>query len=443
MRRLLLLPLFALWVVGHSLPGVRAAAPSDDAPVAIIAQAPLPPTKLPAVDATALSLETFEGIALANNPTLAQAASRVQAAQGRWVQEGLYPNPTVGYKGDEMGDAGTAGMQGAFVRQEFVTGQKRRLSQSVAGHEVSRLQHACQAQRLRVLTDVRVAFIDLLAAQQAVELNRELTRLGGETAQTAERLFQANEVSRIDQLQAEIEAASAQVRLTDAENRYASAWRRLAAVIGQPDMAMAAVAGRLDEPPPVIEWETALSQLLGCSPELAEAQAGVQAARCALARQQAERMPNVELQTDVMHHNATQENLASVEVAIPLPVFNRNQGNICRALGELRAAEQDVRRVELSLRSRLATVFQRYTSASNQSRQYLTAILPRARTSLGLVQTGYRQGELNYLTVLTAQRTYFQAHLAYLEGLRDLHAAAAEMNGLLLTGGLETSDSRL
>ena len=82
---------------------------------------PLPPNSQ--AEST-LTLETLEGLALANNPALAKAEAQVRAIRGKWLQSGLYPNPVLGYSGDEMGDSGTAGKQGAFVTQEIVTAGK-------------------------------------------------------------------------------------------------------------------------------------------------------------------------------------------------------------------------------------------------------------------------------------------------------------------------------
>ncbi|MEN6495687.1 MAG: TolC family protein, partial [Thermoguttaceae bacterium] len=67
-----------------------------------------------------VTLEELEQLATAHNPTLVQLAMRIRAAQGEQLQAGLYPNPIVGYLGEEMGQDGQAGKQGAFFAQEFV-----------------------------------------------------------------------------------------------------------------------------------------------------------------------------------------------------------------------------------------------------------------------------------------------------------------------------------
>jgi cobalt-zinc-cadmium efflux system outer membrane protein len=85
---------------------------------------------------TALSLGDLEQKALQGNPTLAQAAAAVDASRGKALQAGLYPNPTIGYVGEQIGIAGTAGeLQGAFVQQTIVTAGKLRLSRAKYNQE--------------------------------------------------------------------------------------------------------------------------------------------------------------------------------------------------------------------------------------------------------------------------------------------------------------------
>jgi cobalt-zinc-cadmium efflux system outer membrane protein len=100
------------------------------------------------------------------------------------------------------------------------------------------------------------------------------------------------------------------------------------------------------------------------------------------------------------------------------------------------AAENEVQRLELQLRNRLAAAFQRYENARQQVEKYSKNVLPTAKESLDLVVAGYRQGEFPYLTLLTAQRTYFRVSLRYLESLRDLRASTVAIDGLMLSGGL-------
>jgi cobalt-zinc-cadmium efflux system outer membrane protein len=194
------------------------------------------------------------------------------------------------------------------------------------------------------------------------------------------------------------------------------------------------------------DWEETLHRLLAESPQLAGAQAGVVRAQAALSRECAGRIPNVDLLAGPQFDNATGYTVVNVQLGVPLPIYNRNQGNIRKAQAELTAAQHEVGRVQLALQQRLAAVFEQYATAHQLVEKYTGDILPNAQESLKLVTSGYRQGEFSYLMLLMAQRTYFQNSIAYLDVLRELRASATAIEGNLLSDSLqagETSDGDL
>ncbi len=431
MNRRLRLTIIMATLIGVST--VVAAAERQTAAIQPVNLDEIVPAPLP----LAMTLADLEQIALVNNPTLGQAGARVRALQGKQVQVGLYPNPVIGYLGDEMGNEGTAGQQGGFLRQEFVTNGKRGLSRAAVGHEVSQAECAMQVQRWRVLNDVRAGGYEVMIAQRTVELNDQLVRIGETSMKVAEKMYAGKEVGKVDVLQARVEANSTKIQLDNARNQYMAAWRKLAVVIGMPDMEPKPLADELEKEFPELTWNESLTRLLAESPELAQARAGMERARSTLARECAERIPNVDLEGGVRYNNASRDTVATFVVGLPLQIYNRNQGNIAKAQAELSAAGSEVRRIELELQARLTEAFQRYTSASQQVRRYVNDILPDAKQSLDIVRIGYEQGEFGYLELLTAQRTYFRVNLAYVESLREYCINRVRIEGMLMTGGLQ------
>jgi len=140
----------------------------------------------------------------------------------------------------------------------------------------------------------------------------------------------------------------------------------------------------------------------------------------------------------VQDDRATGSSNGALQVLVPVPIWNRNQGAIQEAWGQVAAADQAVERVILALEKRLAEVFQDYQVARQQTEQYKQSILPNAEKTLQLIEQGYRSGEFSFLQLLTAQRTYFQTHLMYLDALRRLRLAESQIQGLLLTDSLAT-----
>ena len=396
-----------------------------------------------ALPPNAMALEDAERMALENHPALRRATARLDAARGRWVQVGLPPNLRVGYQGSEIGNSGLAGQQGGTVGQMFITGGKLRLNRAIASQEVRQAQQQLEAWRYRVLNEVRLRFYEVLAAQRTIELTGRLIRITEDAVKMSSELLRSQEGSQVDLLQAQVEADRVRILWNNAQNRYQSAWRSFAAAVANPQLAPLPLLGQLEPPPTQLAWEESLLRLATQSPELRVARLGVDRARWALRRAEVEPIPNLNSQAGVAYDHETQDTIVGVQLQIPLPIINRNQGGIRQARAELSAARSEVARVELDLQQRLAAAFERYTNAKNQVARYSRDILPRAQQTLDLVMRAYRQGEYGYLNVLTAQRTYFQASLAYVESLRQLRASQIAIEGLLLVDSTDPASTAL
>jgi len=396
-----------------------------------------PGEELPRLSPEGLTLADLEYMALGSNPSLARAQAEVAAARGHWVQVGLRNNPAVGYLGQQLGSGGLAEQHAFMVDQEIITGRKRQLSRAEAEQQIAIAEQQLAAQQQRVLTDVRLAFYDALLAQQRLKLAQQLLEVGLLGQRAADRLHKAGETSRVDLIQSNLEVESAQIELNKAANQHTYVWMSLSAVLGLPHLPPSTLRGDLESAPTDLRWDQTLAQLLATSPELAAAMSEVERARWGLARQRAQVIPNVRFQGAVMQDNGIGGKTDGiVQLLVPLPLFNRNQGAIAQAQAEVAAAERAIEQLELDLQNRLAPVFQRYASAANQVRRYRERILPQAEESLSLVRRGYEAGEFPYLLLLSSQRTYFNNNLQYLDSLRELRAASVEIEGLLLRDSL-------
>jgi cobalt-zinc-cadmium efflux system outer membrane protein len=149
----------------------------------------------------------------------------------------------------------------------------------------------------------------------------------------------------------------------------------------------------------------------------------------------------VTAQAIVQYDNSTDDAIAGAQVTLPLPLWNRNQGGIAKAQAELTAAQRRLNAVEQRLQHELATQFQQYEMALARADAIKGEILNRAQTNLDLATEGYRAGELGFLEFLTMQRTYFQANLEYLSALSDLSRSVQMLNGLMLAGSFEPTQS--
>lgn len=385
------------------------------------------------------SLEQLESMAFVNNPSLARAQALVEAARGNHVQVGLPPNPQVGYSGQQIGSQGLAEQDGVVVNQDFVRGNKLGLNRNIAYQDVVVAEQRLAAQQFRVKTDVRVAYFQVLIAQRQIDKTNELVALNDQAAKSTESLFKGREIAKGDVLQARLELENARLLLISARNRHAAAWQRLVAVVGLPQLPCRALAGDAYQDCGPICWGDALQRLTSGSPEIAVAMANIEKARWTYQRALAEPKPNINVQglVNVRDNGIGGRPDGAVQVTMPIPVWNRNQGAITEARFNSTAAERALEQLELSLHERLAPVFERYTSARAQVERYRTVILPTAEEALELVRKSFQGGEVGFISLLTVQRTFAQTNLAYLDALRELKTAEAEIDGLLLSGSLQ------
>ena len=391
-----------------------------------------------------LRLEDLERMAAEKNPTLAQAEASIRAAEGRRRQAGTFPNPTVGYFGEELSfrAAGETSEHGVFVEQTIPLGGKLGKSCRVFARAKDQAQAMAEAQRQRVLNSVRLLYFDALGAQRLLELRGNLARLSREAAEITKELYNVGQADRPDQLEIEIEAERAEIELLRAQNERESVWRLLGAMVGTPELKPSRLAGNLEDAAGAFDEQEALATLLRDSPEVRAAQAGVERARAVMARAKAERIPDLFVRGGIAYNNEVLESdnrkigaEAQIEVGVNIPIFNRNKGGIAVAEAELSISERELERLQLILRSRLASSFREYRNSQQMVEKYRTQVVPRARQAYEMYLGNFRQMAASYPQVLIAQRTLFQVETEYARALTSLRKNLVSLRDFLLTGG--------
>lgn len=382
-----------------------------------------------------LTLGDLQALALQWNPTLEQSRAEIQRAQGNRLQAGLYPNPIVGYTASDIGLEGSAGQQGVFVQQEFVTGGKLCLSRRIFAADGQRAQWLAAEQELRVVNDVRRAYYEVLVARRLVAIARELVELSEDVANRTRERFEGEEGTRIDLLQARIALQQTELFAETTDRRHVAAWRRLQAIVGT-EVAMSSLVGDLEENVPDLVFSESYGRLLSTSPRLARARAAVDRSRAAIVRARVQPTPNVTVQASTAYDFSTNDQIVGLQVGVPLPVHDRNQGNVHAASAECIRATREVARLELDLRRGLAESFRAYDVARARTTKYRDDILPTTDETLTLSREAYEAGELSYLQLLAVQRDYVGAKRMYVESLGEFWDAVVSIDGLLLDGGL-------
>lgn len=390
-----------------------------------------------------MKLEQFEQMALANNPSMAQVQANLRIANGLARQAGLYPNPTVGYYGDEIrGGYVGGGKQGGFLSQNIVLGGKLHAARRVAELQAEETGTSAEVQKQRILNDVRSWFYHVLAAQRLVDVRQSLVKLASDATQTSLQLGNVGQADRPDILEAEVEQQQATVSLRVAEQNLKASWRVLAAVAGKPDLPQAHVDGNL-EAVPDLDYQEWLAATLRDSPAVKLARQSIDTAEATLV--QARKVPIPDLQfTGILAQNyeplETTRKPTGLEggaqLGVQLPVFNRNQGNIAAARAGIESAKQDLARIQLHVQRELADMFRDYDGARVTIRQFKAEMLPRAEQAYKLYQANYMNMAGAYPQVLISQRTLFQLEADYVQALDNAWQSIVLIRGFGLMDSL-------
>ncbi len=395
------------------------------------------------VDAAPMTLTSLQQLALENSPVVRQAAASVENARGQAVQVGLYPNPTFGYEGDTIGTAKTAGYNGVFFTQEFITAGKLTLAQNAAMNEMRATQADLRKARISLASDVRRNYFKVLIAQERLRFSRSIEKLSNEVYQAQIDLVTGGESAPYEPLQLRVFAVLARNNVIQSTNGRDAAWRQLAAAVGLPYMARQPVAGSVEVLPPEADYNT-LVQMLQRHTNLIAANSRIASARSSLRLEEVRPIPNITIYAAFQHDDTTplSDYSTNVQVSGPVPVLNRNQGNIVSAHADLIRAEQDLTNTNNALMSSLADTYSRYSSSRTISESYRTDLLPdQVRVYRGVYDRFLIDGEsIDFAQVVVAQQTLASVVSNYLQSLNDVWNATVDMAELLQVNDLMTMD---
>ncbi|GAC1616970.1 MAG: TolC family protein [Candidatus Acidiferrum sp.] len=412
---------------------------------ALLMVATLDHAQTPSSEPKTITLEELQQMALQHNPTFAQSAANIQAAEGRKKQSGLYPNPTIGYQGEQIrGGSFHGGEQGFFVQQDIVLGGKLGLNRRIFDQELKQAEAEADEQKLRVVTNVRMSYIQALAAQQTLELRQNLGKLAEDAVETSHQLANVGQADAPDVLEAEVEAQQAQLAVLMAEQNQQRVWKALGAIVGNPRIPVMQLEGKLEDASPV-NTDELVEKIVTESPAVRIAELGVKRTEAALARAKRETIPDLQLRGGIQQNGELLSGPGGkhvglqgfADVGVRIPVFNHNQGTIAAAQAEEERAKREVDRVKLVLRERAASVVQNYTFSQTAVDRYKNQMIPRAQKTYDLYTKKYQEMAAAYPQVLIAQRTLMQLQVSYITALENFATSSLSLQSYLLLDGLE------
>jgi len=391
-----------------------------------------------------MGLDAFLSMADKGNPTLAQAGDLVRRSEGQARQAGLYPNPQVGYQGEQIrGGSYGGGEQGGYIQQTVVLGGKLGLRRNIYTQQGSADRIGVEEQTYRVHNDVMQAFYTALTSQALVVVRQHLLQVSEDALTTAHQLANVGQADAPDVLQAEVETEQAKIDFNTAQRQFLHGFHVLSTYANHPDLPVTPLTGQLE--PPAFDAGQQVAMVVANSPMVKRAQQEVAVAEARLKDARREAVPDLFLRVGEQSNG---ENVALnprksvgaqsfAEGGININLWNRNQGNIKAAAIEVERAQRDVVRTQLYLRQQAEALMQDNLAAQFQARRYRDELIPRAKRAYELYLTKYQQAAEAYPLVIVSQRTLFQTQIGYLQSLQEVWMTGAALQNYTLRGGLD------
>ncbi|HXV19612.1 MAG TPA: TolC family protein [Desulfuromonadales bacterium] len=396
--------------------------------------------------ATAYAEEKVFSLAQAVDFSLQNNGELMALREERGIREagrsraGLYPNPVLEADGTtgKLTGSPSENTLTVGISQEFPTAGKRGKRLLAAEKELEGFDRQLDNAGRLLAAEVKAAFYDLLLAQQKVELAQRSLALNNRLLEVAGQRFEAGDIPELEVNLARVEAARSEGRKAEAEREIVPARARLLVLLGLPSETAAGFTGSLEESSGDVGELAELKALaLAQRSDLAalEAQKAQVGAEVQLAK--AERIPNLTAGIAYTRENTATDigdeeikdadNLVGLRLAIPIPLFDRNQAGIREAVARKGSTEARALFARQSVEREVETAHARLTGAEKIASLYAGGIIPQLEENLKLVQEAYQIGEIGILTVIEEQKKFVEVHENYLAALYGRQTARAEL----------------
>jgi cobalt-zinc-cadmium efflux system outer membrane protein len=310
----------------------------------------------------------------------------------------------------------------AHIDFVFERGGKReqRLAVAENAREVTQLQLLNTIRTL--ILDVQNACVDVQVAKANLALSQENLQAFNDIVQVNEARVHAGDLAPVELERTRLAALQFQNQVRQSESSLLIARNQLRTLLGRPVQAGALdIVGELRRNEQPASLDDVLQPALQLRPDLQ-----------ALGRDQARSAADLRLQIaqgkvdytvgaeyQRQQGNIREGNQFGISFSVPLPIFNRNQGEIERAQQEQEQIVAKIRALEADIHNEVQNAYQRYTTANDLLQRIETEMLEQAKDVRQTIEYSYRRGQSSFVEFLDAQRAFNDTRQSYNEARAD------------------------
>jgi cobalt-zinc-cadmium efflux system outer membrane protein len=382
-----------------------------------------------------ITLEQTLALGLLQNPDLASFSWEVRAAQARLIQEGLFPNPEIESSVENFGgNKDLEGFDGAEttiqINQVVELGAKRAKRKQIAALEKDITGWDYESKRLDVFTDISKSFWDVMAAQEQYAISEEIAAVADTAYNLVAERVKAGKAPPLEEIQSRVTTTTTRIEFEQAKRVLETARKKLAATWGssQPIFEkVTADTGTLSPPPSLENLEAYLSK----NPDLQRWETEMEKSRAQIMLADANSIPDLKVGAGSRYFNESEDVAFVMNVSIPIPVFNRNQGGTKEARLNLAKIRESRKAAILKVQKDLDQAYQNLSSSYLTADSLMKIAIPAAQSAYSGTLEGYREGKIGYLAVLETQRTFFEIKHQYISAIADYNKSKADIERLV------------
>ncbi len=378
--------------------------------------------------AGSLTLQDALNMALQANPDIAVALREREAIEGIKMQAAVRPNPSIS---TTIQDARHASRETTLeFSQELELGNKRSARMEAADLFVDKATAKLDSKKAEVHANVVTTFYEVLAAQERLGLAKSSVEIAELALDAAAKRVKAGKSAPVEETKSRIAESTAKIELNQTNSHLNNWRRRLSALWGNTSPTFNSAAGSIIDIPTIVALSE-LSAMLNDAPAIKLAKAEVNARDAVIQIERSKATPNITISAGVVNNQELGRNQALLGLSLPIPLFDRNQGNLQEAVSRKYKAQDALIALKSRLEVNLSNQYQRFETARQASESLHTKILPNAQSAFDAANKGFIAGKFNFLDMLDAQRTLFQAKSQYVQSLLEAHQAMAEIERIL------------
>ncbi|MFA6915336.1 MAG: TolC family protein [Parachlamydiales bacterium] len=359
-----------------------------------------------------------------NSPELAIDYYEVEARNGGAYQVSLYPNPELGVEADNLvgsrkdciGDMEF----GAVVTQPIVTGGKICKRIAAANSAVIEAEWDYEMTKANLRERLEKAFISIAILQEKYKDSQRSFQLAQTAYQSSQHLATQGKITLLQTKKAgitlrheEMHSNKLALELEQARLNLALLWNGCEVDFDIINYPISCIT-----PPPCIDN---LCAYISNYPEIAKSLALVELARNSYEAELAERYPDFAVTAGYKNYWNCNGHALVLALSVPLPVFDRNQGNICRMQALIQKAEYNSVLIRNQNFAVLQIEHKRALNAYNRALSIQNGLLKEIEESLHITMEAFNEGKITQLELIDTQKTYTECKSDYLDALLEYH----------------------